>query len=113
MECSSSRTSTRMGTVSRSGVFTTEIAPGRSEQRVEATVGSHDRAVKAEIDQARCKKQNERRGHRMDKEQLHAAKVQFIASLQESHSWKKAATSAGLQISQSNAYRLMNAVRLC
>jgi transposase len=76
-------------------------------------VGSHDRAVKAEIDQTKCKKQNGGRDHRMDKEQLRAAKVQFIATLQESHSWKKAATAAGLQISQSNAYRLMNAVRLC
>jgi transposase len=47
----------------------------------------------------------------MDKEQIHTAKVQLIASLQEGQPWQIAATSAGLQISQSSAYRLWGAFR--
>jgi hypothetical protein len=48
---------------------------------------------------------------KMEKEQYHVAKVHLVAGMQEGQSWQRAAASAGLQISQSNAYRLMKAVR--
>jgi len=48
---------------------------------------------------------------KMEKEQYRVAKVHLVAGMQEGQSWQKAAASAGLQISQSNAYRLMKAVR--
>jgi len=48
----------------------------------------------------------------MNKQQYHAAKAQLVAGMQKGQSWQQAKASAGLQISQSNAYRLMNAVRL-
>jgi transposase len=70
--------------------------------------------VEAQInadDQARCKKQGRERGHRMDKEQDHVAKMQFIASMQKGHSWQTATVQAGLHISQSTAYRLWAAWR--
>jgi transposase len=47
----------------------------------------------------------------MDKEQYGRAKACFVSCMQEGQSWQRASASAGLQISQSNAYRLMNAVR--
>lgn len=48
----------------------------------------------------------------MEKEQYRFAKACLVAGMQEGQSWQRAAASAGLQISQSNAYRLMNVVRL-
>lgn len=48
---------------------------------------------------------------KMEKEQYHVAKAHLVAGMQEGQSWQRAAASAGLQISQSNAYRLMKAVR--
>jgi putative transposase len=51
------------------------------------------------------------RGQDMDKEQRRAAKVQLVAGMQEGHAWQTAAAQAGLQISQSNAYRLWGAFR--
>ena len=50
-------------------------------------------------DRAKCKKQD------------HTAKIQFVTSLQEGQSWQTPATKAGLQISQSSAYRLWGAFR--
>jgi transposase len=47
----------------------------------------------------------------MDKEQYGRAKASLIFSMQEGHSWQTAAASAGLQVSQSNAYRLWRAFR--
>jgi putative transposase len=47
----------------------------------------------------------------MDKEQQRAAKVHLVACMQQGYSWQAAAATAGLQISQSNAYRLMKAFR--
>lgn len=47
----------------------------------------------------------------MDKEQYGKAKARLVSCMQEGQSWQRASASAGLQISQSNAYRLMNAVR--
>jgi transposase len=47
----------------------------------------------------------------MDKEQYQAAKVHLVACMQQGQPWLTAATTAGLLISQSNAYRLMKAVR--
>jgi len=47
----------------------------------------------------------------MDKGQRHVAKVQLMAQMQAGHSWQTAAAKAGLQISQSNAYRLWGAFR--
>jgi len=49
----------------------------------------------------------------MDKEQRRAAKAHLVAGMQEGHSWQTAAAKAGLQISQSNAYRLWQAWRTC
>jgi transposase len=48
---------------------------------------------------------------KMDKEQYESAKACFVSCMQEGQSWQRASASAGLQISQSNAYRLMKAVR--
>jgi transposase len=47
----------------------------------------------------------------MEKEQYGRAKACLISWMLKGHSWQTAAVQAGLQISQSNAYRLMNAVR--
>jgi transposase len=47
----------------------------------------------------------------MDKEQHRAAKAQLVALMQAGQSWQAAAAQAGLQISQSNAYRLWGAFR--
>ncbi len=47
----------------------------------------------------------------MDKEQRRAAKAQLVTGMQEGQSWQKAAAQAGVQISQSSAYRLWLAVR--
>jgi transposase len=49
---------------------------------------------------------------KMEKEPYRVAKARLVAGMQEGQPWQRAAASAGLQISQSNAYRLMNAVRL-
>jgi transposase len=48
----------------------------------------------------------------MENKQRHMAKVQLMAHLQTGFSWQTAAAKAGLQISQSNAYRLLKAFRL-
>jgi len=48
----------------------------------------------------------------MDKEQYGKAKACLISCMQEGHSWQVAKAQAGLQISQSNAYRLRRAFRL-
>jgi hypothetical protein len=45
----------------------------------------------------------------MDKEQRRAAKAQLVAGMQAGQPWQTAAAQAGLQTSQSNAYRLMKA----
>ncbi len=85
----------------------------RTEQRMEVKLSSTT-TMEARIpfdDRARCKKQNGGQGHRMDKEQYHAAKTQFVASLQEGQLWQTSATQAGLQISRSSAYRLWGAFR--
>lgn len=42
----------------------------------------------------------------MDKGQYGKAKTCLVSCMQEGHSWQVAKTQAGLQISQSNAYRL-------
>ena len=47
----------------------------------------------------------------MDKEQYGKAKACLVSYLQEGHSWQVAKAQAGLQISQSNAYRLWRAFR--
>jgi len=47
----------------------------------------------------------------MDKEQYHAAKKQLVAGMQEGQSWRQASANAGLQVSQSTAYRLWLAMR--
>ncbi len=56
-------------------------------------------------------KQNKGRGKGMGKEQYHAAKAQLVICMQEGQAWHAAAAAAGLQISQSNAYRLWRAAR--
>jgi len=48
---------------------------------------------------------------KMEKEQYRVAKVHLVAGMQEGQSWQRAAASAGLQISQSNAYQLWKAFR--
>jgi transposase len=50
-------------------------------------------------------------GKAMDKDQRRAAKAQLVAGMQTGQSWQTAAAQAGLQISQSNAYRLWAAFR--
>lgn len=47
----------------------------------------------------------------MEEEQNHAAKGQMVALMQAGHSWQEAATMAGVQISRSAAYRLLQKVR--
>lgn len=47
----------------------------------------------------------------MDKAQQRAAKAHLVACMQQGDRWQTAAAYAGLQISQSNAYRLMKAFR--
>jgi len=47
----------------------------------------------------------------MDKELRHVAKVRMMAEMQAGHSWQTAAAKSGLQMSQSNAYRLWGAFR--
>jgi len=47
----------------------------------------------------------------MDKEQQRAAKGRMIALMQAGHCWQEAATMAGVQISRSAAYRLLQKVR--
>ena len=48
---------------------------------------------------------------KMEKEQYRVAKVPLVAGMQKGQSWQRAAASAGLQISQSNAYQLWEAFR--
>jgi transposase len=48
----------------------------------------------------------------MGKEQYGKAKACLISYMQEGHSWQAAKSVAGLQVSQSNAYRLWRAFRL-
>ena len=48
----------------------------------------------------------------MEEEQTRAAKGQMIALMQAGHSWQAAATMAGVQISRSAAYRLLQKVRI-
>jgi len=45
----------------------------------------------------------------MDKQQDWAAKAHLVACMQQGQSWQRAAEHAGVQISQSNAYRLCRA----
>ncbi len=45
----------------------------------------------------------------MDKQQDWAAKAHLVACMQQGQSWQRAADHAGVQISQSNAYRLWRA----
>ena len=47
----------------------------------------------------------------MDKEQYRAAKVRLVAQMQAGQSWQVAAATAGVQISQSTAYRLLKIVQ--
>jgi transposase len=51
------------------------------------------------------------RGKDMDNGQRYVAKVQLMAQMQAGDSRQTAAAKAGLQISQSNAYRLMRVFR--
>lgn len=47
----------------------------------------------------------------MDKEEQRGAKGYLVALMQAGHSWQKAAKMAGVQISRSAAYRLLQKVR--
>jgi transposase len=47
----------------------------------------------------------------MDKKQRRKALIQFVARMHEGQSWQEAARATGLDISQSTAYRLSQAVR--
>ena len=47
----------------------------------------------------------------MDKEQYRAAKARLVAQMQEGQPWQAAAATAGVQTSQSTAYRLLQVVR--
>jgi len=47
----------------------------------------------------------------MEEEQNHTAKRKLVALMQAGHSWQEAATMAGVQISRSAAYRLLQKVR--
>ena len=47
----------------------------------------------------------------MEAERRRGAKRQLIALMQAGHSWQEAATVAGMQISRSGAYRLLQKVR--
>jgi transposase len=46
----------------------------------------------------------------MVKEQQRLAKGQMVALMQAGHGWQEAATMAGVQISRSSAYRLLQKV---
>ena|SRR5437762_3492222 len=52
------------------------------------------------------------RGKKMDKEQQRAAKARLVAQMQAGQSWQVAKASAGVQTSQSTAYRLLQGYRL-
>jgi hypothetical protein len=47
----------------------------------------------------------------MEEEHNRAAKGRMVALMQAGHSWQEAATMAGVQISRSAAYRLLQKVR--
>src|SRR5437763_7731191 len=47
----------------------------------------------------------------MDKERSRAAKAHLVAQMQEGQPWRVAKASAGVQTSQSTAYRLLHVVR--
>jgi hypothetical protein len=47
----------------------------------------------------------------MEEEHNRAAKGQMVALMQTGHSWQEASTMAGVQISRSAAYRLLQKVR--
>ncbi len=47
----------------------------------------------------------------MDKQLRHVAKVRLMAEMQAGQAWQTAAANSGLQMSQSNAYRLWRAFR--
>ena len=47
----------------------------------------------------------------MEEEQNHAAKGQMVALMQAGQAWQEAARMAGVQISRSAAYRLLQKVR--
>ena len=47
----------------------------------------------------------------MDKERYRAAKARLVAQMQEGQPWRVAAAAAGVQTSQSTAYRLLQVVR--
>jgi transposase len=47
----------------------------------------------------------------MEKEQYRAAKIRLVAQMQAGRPWQVAAAVAGVQTSQSTAYRLLQAVR--
>ncbi len=51
------------------------------------------------------------RGGKMDKEQSRVAKARLVAQMQEGQPWRVAAAIAGVQTSQSTAYRLLQVVR--
>jgi transposase len=57
------------------------------------------------------KRRKRERGSKVDKEQDSRARAYLVSCMQEGQSWQSAAASAGLQISQSNAYRLLKAFR--
>jgi transposase len=48
----------------------------------------------------------------MDKEQHRAAKARLVAQMQAGQSWQVAKASAGVQTSQSTAYRLLQGYRI-
>lgn len=52
------------------------------------------------------------RGKEMDKEQYCAAKVRLVTHMQEGQPWRGAAATAGIHISQSTAYRLLQEVHM-
>src|SRR5579859_8159082 len=47
----------------------------------------------------------------MDKKYYQAAKAHLVACMQQGQAWQRASAAAGLQISQSNVYRLWRAFR--
>src|SRR5690242_8612796 len=50
-------------------------------------------------------------GKEMDKEQYRAAKVRLVPQMQAGQSWQLAAAIAGMETSQSTAYRLLQVVQ--
>jgi len=50
-------------------------------------------------------------GKKMEKEQYRAAKARLVAHMQAGQSWQAAAATAGVQTSQSTAYRLLQIVQ--